>query len=70
VNSRHATAVAILLVIGAKSLAAEGNPARGQHVFGACAACHSLQPDQNMTGPRLRCMSPKRTAPKIGGALK
>jgi cytochrome c len=27
--------------------------ARGQRVFGACAACHSLQPDQNMTGPSL-----------------
>src|SRR6516164_1001428 len=53
VKGRHATAVAILLVIGAKSLAAEGNPARGQHVFDACAACHSLQPDQNMTGPSL-----------------
>jgi cytochrome c len=24
-----------------------------QRVFGACAACHSLQPDQNMTGPSL-----------------
>jgi cytochrome c len=52
-NGRFETAVAILLVIGAKSLAAEGNLARGQHVFGACAACHSLQPDQNMTGPSL-----------------
>ena len=32
---------------------ADGNSARGQRVFGACAACHSLQPDQNMTGPSL-----------------
>jgi cytochrome c len=31
----------------------QGNPARGQRVFGACAACHSLQPGQNMTGPSL-----------------
>jgi cytochrome c len=31
----------------------EGNSTRGQRVFGACAACHSLQPDQNMTGPSL-----------------
>ncbi|HKO69986.1 MAG TPA: cytochrome c family protein [Bradyrhizobium sp.] len=51
----HATALAILacLVITSQSSAAEGNPARGQRVFGACAACHSLQPDQNMTGPSL-----------------
>ena len=52
-NGRHATAFAIFLVIGAKSFAAEGNSARGQRVFGACAACHSLKPDQNMTGPSL-----------------
>ena len=52
-NGRHTTAVAILLVIGAKSFANEGNSARGLRVFDACAACHSLQPDQNMTGPSL-----------------
>ena len=33
--------------------AADGDPSRGQRVFGACAACHSLKPDQNMTGPSL-----------------
>ena len=31
----------------------DANSARGQRVFGACAACHSLEPDQNMTGPSL-----------------
>ena len=25
----------------------------GKRVFGACAACHSLQPGRNMTGPSL-----------------
>jgi len=35
------------------TLAAEGNSIRGQRVFNACAACHSLQLDQNMTGPNL-----------------
>ena len=35
------------------ALAAEGNAARGQRVFGACAACHSLEPDRNMSGPSL-----------------
>jgi cytochrome c len=54
-NGFHATALAALMscAIAAPSLAAEGNPARGQRVFGACAACHSLRPDQNMTGPSL-----------------
>ena len=30
-----------------------GNTNRGQRVFGACAACHSLEPNRNMTGPSL-----------------
>ena len=46
-------AFATLLALQAHTLAADGNSARGQRVFGACAACHSLQPDQNMTGPSL-----------------
>jgi cytochrome c len=50
----YATALTILSFLGGtpQSLAA-GNPAQGQRVFDACAACHSLQPDQNMTGPSL-----------------
>jgi cytochrome c len=39
--------------LGAYVAFAEGNATRGRRVFGACAACHSLQPDQNMTGPSL-----------------
>lgn len=35
------------------ALAAGGNAARGQRIFGACAACHSLEPNRNMTGPSL-----------------
>ena len=46
-------AITLVLALGAQSFAADGNAARGQRVFGACAACHSLQPDQNMTGPSL-----------------
>jgi cytochrome c len=30
-----------------------GDAARGQRLFGACAAYHSLQPNQNLTGPNL-----------------
>lgn len=46
-------ALATLHALGAETLAADGNAERGQRVFGACAVCHSLQPDQNMTGPSL-----------------
>jgi len=48
-----AGAVILLVMLEAQTMAAEGNSTRGQRVFGACAACHSLQPDQNMTGPSL-----------------
>ena len=34
-------------------LAQQGDAARGQRDFQACAPCHSLQPDRNMTGPSL-----------------
>src|SRR5260370_28013746 len=34
-------------------LAAEGNATRGQRAFNACAQCHSLEPDRNITGPSL-----------------
>lgn len=46
-------AVIVLLVLDTQAFAVDGSAARGQRVFGACAACHSLRPDQNMTGPSL-----------------
>ena len=49
----HTLTALALLALATQAFAADGNPARGQRVFGACAACHSLQPDQNMTGPSL-----------------
>ena len=33
--------------------AAAGDAGRGAQAFGFCAACHSLKPDVNMTGPSL-----------------
>jgi cytochrome c len=35
------------------ALAQQGDVARGQRDFRACAPCHSLEPDRNMTGPSL-----------------
>jgi cytochrome c len=48
-------AIAALVVSTALSpaLGADGNTARGQRVFNACAQCHSLEPDRSMTGPSL-----------------
>ena len=50
----YATALAVFtLCLGASQTFAAGSPTQGERIFGACAACHSLQPDQNMTGPSL-----------------
>lgn len=35
------------------AIAQPGNADRGQRDFRACAACHSLEPGRNMTGPSL-----------------
>jgi len=40
-------------VLVSSAFAAEGDPTRGQQAFRACAPCHSLVPDRNMTGPSL-----------------
>jgi cytochrome c len=42
-----------LLCSSATARAQKGNANAGQRVFGACAACHSLEPNRNMTGPSL-----------------
>src|SRR5712671_1013562 len=49
------TAFAALIVstVLSPALAANGDSGRGQRVFNACAACHSLEPNRNMTGPSL-----------------
>jgi cytochrome c len=48
-----AAAALVTMLFGVSVALSDGNSTRGQRVFGACAACHSLQPDQNMTGPSL-----------------
>jgi cytochrome c len=46
-----ATPLVVASVLFASGIS--GNSTRGQRVFAACTACHSLQPDKNMTGPSL-----------------
>src|SRR5688500_3384629 len=46
-----------LLVNGMTLTAGAANLERGQQVFGqACIACHSLEPEKNMTGPSLSAL--------------
>src|SRR5689334_7329083 len=56
VGGHMVRAIVIVLVFGAAVpgvARADGNAARGQRVFQNCAACHSLEPGKNMTGPSL-----------------
>jgi cytochrome c len=41
-----------LLAIAAPSLG-EGDSVKGARAFGACAACHSMEPGRHLTGPSL-----------------
>lgn len=54
---------------------AAGNPQRGAMVYGACAACHSLEPNLHLTGPSLAGVWGKKPAsvadfPRYSSALK
>jgi cytochrome c len=40
-------------LLAASANAQTANTNRGQRAFGTCAACHSLEPNRNMTGPSL-----------------
>ncbi|MEO6783688.1 MAG: cytochrome c family protein [Bradyrhizobium sp.] len=58
-----------LVVVAAVSMSAafhpahaDGNPQRGAKIYGACAACHSLEPDLNLTGPSLAGLWGKKAA--------
>jgi cytochrome c len=53
VGMRIFLAIGLTLISAASFAADEGNAERGRRVFGACAACHSLQPDKNLSGPSL-----------------
>jgi cytochrome c len=69
-------AAAVVLISGAFNLAhADGNPQRGAMVYGACAACHSLEPNLQLTGPSLAGLWGKKAAsvsefPRYSEALK
>jgi cytochrome c len=48
-----AAAVLSLVLLAAAAGAQTGDAARGERVFRACAPCHSLEADRNMSGPSL-----------------
>lgn len=68
--------IAIAFVAAAVGPAsAAGDPVRGAKVFGACAACHSLETGQHMTGPSVagiwnRKAGSLESFPRFSEALK
>ena len=48
-----ALALAGILWVAAAPALAEGDGVRGARAFGACAACHALEPGRHLTGPSL-----------------
>jgi cytochrome c len=53
-NAMQLVAIVMLVLIAPYRAAAEpGNAARGERMYRACVACHSLEPNRNMTGPSL-----------------
>jgi cytochrome c len=63
------------LALAAPALAQSGDPARGERMYRACAACHSLEPNRNMTGPSLaevwnRTAGSLASFPRYSAALK
>src|SRR5262249_30262402 len=69
--------IAVIAAILASSAAGavEGDPTKGERAFGVCAACHSLEPDRNMTGPSLADLWKRKAGtlasfPRYSPALK
>jgi|ERR1043166_3616930 cytochrome c len=48
-----AGAALVLMMLIEPAAAQTGEVARGERMFRACAPCHSLEADRNMTGPSL-----------------
>lgn len=64
-----------VLAAAAGPVNAAGDPKRGASVYGACAACHSLEPTLHLTGPSLAGLWGKKAAsiadfPRYSKALK
>ncbi len=67
--------ISAAVLVSAVPAHADGNPQRGARVYGACAACHSLEPNLHLTGPSLAGLWGKKAAsladfPRYSSALK
>jgi cytochrome c len=75
VNRNLPLLIAMLLLTGRQAMAEPGNPARGERGYRVCVACHSLEPNRNMTGPSLAEVWNRKSGslpsfPRYSSALK
>jgi cytochrome c2 len=64
-----------LLLLPSRAVAQPGNATRGERMYRACIACHSLEPNRNMTGPSLAEVWNRKSGslasfPRYSSALK
>jgi len=57
-----AAGVALIISVASGAARADGDPKRGAKVYGACAGCHSLEPNLHLTGPSLDGLWGKKAA--------
>ncbi|MGH6714443.1 MAG: c-type cytochrome [Bradyrhizobium sp.] len=57
-----AVGVALIISMASGAARADGDPKRGAKIYGACAACHSLEPNLHLTGPSLDGLWGKKAA--------
>ncbi len=74
-NRIQPLAIALLLLTAGRAMAEPGNATPGERMYRACVACHSLEPNRNMTGPSLAEIWNRRAGslpsfPRYSPALK
>src|SRR5437868_10541064 len=72
---RALVALVFALTTPNAALAETGDAARGERMYRACAPCHALEPNRNMTGPSLaeiwnRTAGSLSSFPRYSPALK
>ena len=76
-STMHFTAIMVLILVALPvgATAQPGNATRGERMYRACVACHSLEPNRNMTGPSLAGLWSRQSGslasfPRYSSALK
>jgi cytochrome c len=61
-----ATSIMVVCFLSSPVMAREGDATNGGRAFRACTACHSLEPNRNMTGPSLAGVWDRKAGTALG----